>query len=118
MSATTGATKRTGASDEQIEAGAKRYFVVYENSDPDAYREWEQVKRHERAIYLEIAEEVLNGACPVGSAIVPLATHNALVAFANAEAAYRAARRTLAGFEAEWRAREAAWEALGKVGRG
>ena len=41
MSATTGATKRTGASDEQIEAGAKRYFVVYENSDPDAYREWE-----------------------------------------------------------------------------
>ena len=111
MSATTGATGKTGATDEQIEAAAR------EEWDDHCEQKWADLGDETRKSAVADADYWAPYLVPPDALIVPLATHNALVAFANAEAAYRAARRTLAGFEAEWRAREAAWEVLGKVGR-
>jgi hypothetical protein len=58
--------ERTGATEAQIEAAAKRYHV-WESSDPDTYRPWEKLGRRTQECLKEIAEEMLSAAVPPGS---------------------------------------------------
>jgi hypothetical protein len=61
--------ERTGATEAQIEAAAKRYHV-WESSDPDTYRPWEKLGRRTQECLKEIAEEMLSAAVPPGSRII------------------------------------------------